>query len=482
MKPTGMLDPNMIGLELKLAALCRGKLFLAGIGYEDYFHRSYKEFSSIMNDVQVYQKRREKVIQALGKGIAVLKGAPEQIRTNDTEYPYRQDSDFYYLTGYAEPGAACIINPNDKSHPFSLFVLPQDPEKEVWTGWRLSFEDTMSNYAADQALNIAEFDQAVQEAMKGADKVFTNLNHDKVHQYRMLDQLHQVRREVQRNGGGPEGLQSIGAIVHEMRLLKDSHEVELMQKAADISAAAHVKAMQACRPGMFEYQLQSILESYFVHEGGSGPAYTSIVGAGDNATVLHYVKNRSEIRDGDLVLVDAAAEYELYASDITRTFPANGKFNEAQKAIYEVVLKAMKAVIEAAKPGVQYQALHDLDLRLLVEGMVAIGLLEGSVEQIIEDGSYRPYFMHKTGHWLGLDVHDLGNYRIASESRALEPGMVFTVEPGIYVSSKSNAPDKFKGIGVRIEDDILITETGNINLTAAVPKEIREIEDLMAKR
>lgn len=434
-----------------------------------------------MIDRITYKKRREKLIQVMGQGVAVLKGAPEQVRTNDTEYPYRQDSDFFYLTGYAEPGAACLINPNDQEHPFTLFVLPQDPKKEVWTGWRLSFEETMEIYGADEACDIAGFDVAVQEVMKTADTVYTNLNHDKDHNYNMLDLLRSVRKEVQRNGGGPEGLQSIGSIVHEMRLIKDDHEIDLMQKAADISAEAHVKAMQNCKPGMYEYQLQAILESHFVYAGGSGPAYTSIVGAGDNATVLHYVKNRSEVMDGDLVLVDAAAEYEMYAADITRTFPANGKFSEAQKAIYEVVLKAEKAVIEMAKPGVAYKDLHELDLRLLVEGMIEIGLLEGTADKIIEEESYQEYFMHKTGHWLGLDVHDLGNYMVDSESRVLKPGMVFTVEPGIYVNSKSQAPEKFRGIGVRIEDDILVTETGNINLTAAVPKEISEIEDLMAQ-
>jgi len=434
-----------------------------------------------MLNITVYQKRRLELLKSLGKGVAIIKGAPEQIRTNDTEYPYRQDSDFFYLTGYEEPGAACILNPNDPEHPFTLFVLPQDPKKEVWTGWRLSFDETVKTYGADRALDIAEFEAESLKAMKMAATVFSNLNHDKDHQYQMLDQLNQVRKEVQRTGGGPEGLQSLGALVHEMRLFKDQHEIDLMQRAADVSAEAHKIAMRACKPGMYEYQLQALMESHFVYEGCSGPAYTSIVGAGDNATVLHYVKNRSEVKDGELVLIDAAAEYEMYAADITRTFPANGKFTAPQKAIYELVLKAEKAVIEAAKPGVPYKDLHELDLRILVEGMVEISLLEGDPDQIIEDKSYEPYFMHKTGHWLGLDVHDLGKYMIDSESRVLEPGMVFTVEPGIYVNSKSNAPDKFKGIGIRIEDDILITENGNKNLTASVPKEVDEIEALMAK-
>lgn len=427
----------------------------------------------------IYNNRRQKLIKHMGKGVAILKGAPEQIRTNDTEYPYRQDSDFYYLTGYTEPGAACIIDPNNQEHPFTLFVLPQDPKKEVWTGWRMSFAETVEKFGASQAQDIAEFDAAALAAMKTASRVYTNLNHDKTHQYKMLDQVGQIRKEVQRSGGGPEGLESIGAITHGMRLIKDKFEMELMQKAADISASAHRKAMQSCSPGMYEYQLQAVLESHFVHEGGAGPAYTSIVGAGDNATVLHYVKNRDKIVDGDLILIDAAAEYEMYASDITRTFPANGKFSEAQRDIYKVVLNAQKAVIAAAKPGVSFQELHDLDLRLLVEGMLDIGLLQGSADDVIKNETYHEYFMHKTGHWLGLDVHDMGNYMADGDSVTLKPGMVFTVEPGIYVNSKSKAPARFRGIGIRIEDDILITENGNKNLTSAVPKEISEIESLM---
>ncbi|NQV42015.1 MAG: aminopeptidase P N-terminal domain-containing protein [Candidatus Marinimicrobia bacterium] len=432
-----------------------------------------------MPSSNVYSKRRQNLINQMGKGVAILKGAPEQIRTNDTEYPYRQDSDFFYLTGYTEPGAACIINPNDKDNPFTMFVLPQDPKKEVWTGWRLSFEDTATHFGADQALDIGEFESNALEAMKISSKVYTNLSHDKVHQYKMLDLVGEVRKVVQRTGGGPEGLESVGSLTHVMRLFKDEHELGLMQKAADISADAHSKAMQACKPDMYEYQLQAILESHFVHEGGAGPAYTSIVGGGDNATVLHYIKNRDKIKDGDMVLIDAAAEYDMYAADITRTFPANGKFSDAQRAIYEVVLKAQKAVIDASKPGVTFKELHDMDLRLLVEGMIEIGLLSGTADEIIENESYQEYFMHKTGHWLGLDVHDMGNYMADGESIVMKPGMVFTVEPGIYVNSKSKAPEKYRGIGIRIEDDILITETGNKNLTAAVPKEIVDIEALM---
>ena len=432
-----------------------------------------------MSDMSIYKSRRERLMKSLGKGVAILKGAPEQTKSHDTEYPYRQDSDFYYLTGYKEPGAACIIDPNNQENPFQMFVLPQDPKMEVWTGWRLSFDETVKQYGCDRADDIAEFENVCKEAIKGASRVYFNMNHDKDQHHKIHELLKSVWKEVQRNGGGPEGLESIGSITHEMRLFKDDHEVEIMDRAAVISAEAHMEAMKASQPGMYEYQLQAVLEKHFVYEGGSGPAYTSIVGAGDNATVLHYIKNRDELKDGDLVLIDAAAEYEMYAADITRTFPVNGKFTDAQKEIYDVVLRAQKAVIELAKPGVAYKELHDLDLKLLVEGMLEIGLLEGSYDEVIEEKKYQEYFMHNTGHWLGLDVHDMGKYMLDGESRELKPGMIFTVEPGIYVNSRSEAPERFRGIGVRIEDNILITEDGNRNMTEMVPKEIDEIEALM---
>jgi len=432
-----------------------------------------------MTDMSVYKSRREQLLKSMGKGVAILRGAPEQTKSHDTEYPYRQDSDFYYLTGYLDPGAACILDPNNKENPFQMFVLPQDPKIEVWTGWRLSFEETVKKYGCDKASDIAEFDEACKEAIKTASRVYINLNHNKEQHHRVLELLQSVWKEVQRSGGGPEALESIGSLTHEMRLFKDEHEIQLMEKAAVISAEAHIEAMKSCQPGMHEYQLQAIMEKHFIFEGGAGPAYTSIVGGGDNATVLHYIKNRDELKDGDLVLIDAGAEYDMYAADITRTFPINGKFSDAQKDLYQVVLNAQKAVIELAKPGVAYKELHDLDLKLLVEGMMEIGLLKGSYDEIIEEKKYEDYFMHNTGHWLGLDVHDMGKYMLEGESRKLEPGQVFTVEPGLYVNSRADAPERFKGIGVRIEDNILITENGNRNLTSMVPREVDEIEALM---
>lgn len=432
-----------------------------------------------MTDAQRFAARRAELLTKLGNGVAVLKGAPEQTRTHDTEYPYRQDSDFFYLTGYTEPGAACILNPNDKEKPFTLLVLPKDPEKEVWTGWRLDFDETSQVFGADQVLDIAEFEKSAVEAMKSADSVFTNLNHDRWHNHRMLDLVQRARTEMRRDGGGPAGLEILGQHTHEMRMLKDPAELAAMRKAAVISAEAHVKAMQSVKPGMYEYQLQAIIEGYFLEQGASGVAYGSIVGTGDNATVLHYTKNRSQIADGDLVLIDAGCEFDMYAADITRTFPANGRFSSVQKELYQVVLDAQQAVIDAVKPGVTNYELHDLDLKLLVEGLMQIGLLKESYDEIIEKELYKPYFMHKTGHWLGLDVHDVGRYRMGEVDRKLEAGMVFTIEPGLYVGQRSDAPDEMKGNGIRIEDDILVTEDGCEVITSGVPKKIDEIEALM---
>jgi len=430
-------------------------------------------------NMNLYSKRRAELLDQLEGGIAVLKGAPQQIRTHDTEYPYRQDSDFYYLTGYAEPGAAMIIDPNNRDAVVTLFVLPRDPAKEVWTGWRLDFDETRERYGVDRVLDIAEFEPEALKAMQAAKAVYSNLSHDRWHNYRMLDMVRQSRAAVQRNGGGPDGIISIGRFTHEMRLRKSPAELDLMRKAAVISAEAHCLAMQAVQPGMYEYELQAVIEGHFMRNGGTW-SYESIVGAGKNATVLHYVRNDSLIADGDLVLIDAGAEYEYYAADITRTFPANGRFDGAQKALYEVVLNAQQQVVDAARPGITFQALHDLDLKLLVDGMIEVGLIQSTPDEVIEHELYKPFFMHKTGHWLGMDVHDLGNYRKDDANRILEPGMVFTVEPGIYVQADADVDAAFRGIGIRIEDDIHITADGNENLTLGVPKGLAEIEELMA--
>jgi len=424
--------------------------------------------------------RRKKVLRSLEGGVAILKGAPPPIRSHDTEYAYRQDSDFLYLTGYTAPGAACILNPNS-SKPFTLFVMPKDPEKEVWTGRRLSFEETKALFDADEVLDIAVFEEAAYQAMKGARRVFIPFNHDQAFRHTMVDMLHRVQQELHRVGEPPQGLDPLGAIVHEIRLLKDEFELECMRKAARISAEAHTLAMEAARPGMYEYELEALIDYHFRRSGATGPSYLTIVAAGANATVLHYVHNRDRLQSGQLVLIDAGAEVEGYAADITRTFPVDTKFGSSARALYEVVLRAQKEVLEAARPGVTFEELHELDVRLLCEGLIELGLLEEKLETAIESGSYKKYFMHRTGHWLGLDVHDVGNYRCDGQSRKLQPGMVFTVEPGLYINEEAAVPDEFRGLGIRIEDDVHITDNGAEILTLGTPKEIKEIEQLREK-
>ena len=429
----------------------------------------------------IFAKRRKKLLKELGKGVAILKSPPSQTRSNDTEYNYRIDSDIYYLTGYKNAGSAFIINPNDKENVYTMFVLPKDPERETWVGRRLTFDQNIEKYGANKCLSIDDFEKAATEAMKTADTIYINMNHDTSNRHKMMDMFQNVKNIVQREGDGPLRIEALSSITSEMRLIKDAVEIEAIQKASDISAEAHVLAMKNCKPGKSEYQLQGIMEGYFLQNGCKSVAYGSIVGGGENATVLHYENNDSEIKNNDLILIDAACEYDMYASDITRTFPANGKFTDVQRALYQVVLDAQNATIAACKPGITFEELHAIDLKILVEGMVGVGLLKGKVKDIIKDETYKPYFMHKTGHWMGLDVHDVGNYKKKGKSRPLEEGMVFTVEPGIYVSRETDAPNKYKGIGIRIEDNILITKEGHHNFTRLVPKEINDIEMLMGE-
>lgn len=432
-------------------------------------------------EMAVYAQRQKKVLDALGRGVAVLKGAPLQTRSFDSEYVYRPDSDLYYLTGYAEPGSAMILDPNNPGKPFTLFVLPKDPAKETWTGRRLGVDGSKEPFGADEVFSIEEFEQVVVERIKNASRIYTNLTHDVAHSNKMSEFLMAAQSLVARTGEGPKGIESIGVFTHEMRLRKDAHEVEILRQANKISTEAHLKVMEAIRPGMYEYQLQGILEGYCIQQGATAMAYNSIVGAGDNATVLHYIHNRSQIQDGDLVLIDAACEYGYYASDITRVYPANGKFNPAQRAVYEVVLNCQNAIIEQCKPGATVQGLHQDAVKLLVAGMVEIGLLQGDVETLIESGEFQKYYPHRTGHWMGIDVHDRGDYRKNDADRKLEPGMVFTVEPGLYIPVNSDAPERFRGIGIRIEDNILITTDGYENLTHT-PKSVEDIERLCSKR
>lgn len=422
-------------------------------------------------------------MERLGQdSVAIISSAPEATRSNDTNYRYRQNSDFYYLTGFDEPESIAVIAPN-KDQKFTLFVRPRDPEREIWDGKRAGVEGALKEYGADAAFPITEFREKMVDLISNARNLYYRIGAGSPElDDQLIRQIASMRILGRKNINPPEAIIDPGAILHEMRLIKSADEIELMQRAADIAAEAHTEAMKQVRPGMMEYEIEALLEFNFRKNGASAPAYTSICGGGPNATVLHYVTNDAELRDGDLLLVDAGAEYKGYASDITRTFPVNGRFTQAQRDIYDLVLATQTDCVKRARPGVTMDELKNHSIEMLTEGMVRLGLLEGEPSKLIEEEKYKQFYMHGLGHFLGIDVHDVGRYYHDGESRRLEPGMVITVEPGLYVSENTeNIPDKYRGIGVRIEDDVLITEEGQRVLSSKVPKQAEEIEQLMAR-
>jgi Xaa-Pro aminopeptidase len=414
--------------------------------------------------------------------VAVIPSAPEAVRSNDTHYRYRQDSDFYYLTGFDEPEAVAVVAPGSDEHPYVLFVRPRDPERETWEGRRAGVEGARDAHGADAAYPVGELEEKLAGLLDGARNVYYRLGANSELDALLVKQIASMRARG-RVFRAPESITDPGAILGEMRLVKSAEEIELMQRAADIAAEAHREAMRAARPGAWEYEIEALIEYVFRRSGASAPAYASIVGGGANATVLHYVTNDAQLRDGDLLLVDAGAEYRGYASDITRTFPVSGRFTPAQRAIYTAVLEVQEACVEMIRPGVSVEDLNTRAVRMLTERMVRLGLLAGEVEKLIEGKDYKRFFMHGIGHYLGMDVHDVGLYKINGEPRPLEPGMVITVEPGLYVGTDAEGvPEEFRGVGVRIEDDVLVTVEGHRVLTDKVPKRIDEIEELMGRR
>jgi Xaa-Pro aminopeptidase len=415
--------------------------------------------------------------------IAIISSAREATRSNDTLYRYRQDSDFYYLTGFDEPEAIAVIMPSHKEHKFTLFVRPRDPEREIWDGRRAGVEGARSEYGADAAFPISEFDAKLAEFLNGASNLYYRIGNGNAElDETIVKQIRHLRALGRRGMRAPEAIIDTGAIIHEMRLFKSDDEVALMQRAADIASEGHIEAMKQARPGMKEYEVEALIEYTFRKNGASAPAYTSIVGGGANATVLHYINNDATLAEGDLLLVDAGAEYQGYASDITRTFPVGGRFTEGQREIYDLVLEAQLTCIEMVRPGSRPQDIQKRSVEVLTEGMLRLGLLKGNTETIIKEEKYKQFYMHTIGHFLGLDVHDVGRYHIKDESRQLEPGMVMTVEPGLYISpATKEIPEKYLGIGVRIEDDVLVTENGNRILSNKAPKQIEEIEELTAR-
>jgi Xaa-Pro aminopeptidase len=414
------------------------------------------------------------------KSVAIIPGAHEPRRSNDTHYRFRQDSDFFYLTGFEEPDSVAVIRP-EKDPKYTLFVRPRDPEREIWDGRRAGVEGAKSEFGAGEAFPIAEFESKLADFLDGADILYYRLGMDRELDETIIKEISRMRAWNRKPIHPPQTIVDPATIVHELRVVKLPEELEIMQAAADIAAEAHVEAMKAVRPGMKEYEVEALIEQVFRRHGAAAPAYTSIVGAGPNATVLHYINNDGDLRDGDLLLVDAGAEYKGYASDITRTFPINGRYSPAQREIYDLVLKAQMSCVEMVRPGVTHEQLKQHSIEVLTEGMVELGLLQGKPEELIKEKKYEKFYMHGLGHMLGIDVHDVGRYYYGQDSRALEPGVVMTVEPGIYVAPDAkDVPEKYLGIGVRIEDDVLCTNNGPRVLTTKVPKDPEQIEALMA--
>jgi Xaa-Pro aminopeptidase len=428
---------------------------------------------------QTYAARREAFVQQMGEGVAIFPAAPLSIRSHDTEYRYRQDNDFYYLTGFPEPEALCLLSPQHATERFILFVRPRDKDREVWTGRRFGAERAKEIFGADATYTIDKLDEILPQHLATAEKVYYALGRNEPMNAKILDLMNRGRMMRQRSGRGPVSLIDPGEILHELRLHKSAEEIELMRRAVAASAAAHQAAVTLTRPGMYEYEIEALLEFHFRRLGATGPAYPSIVASGVNATILHYLENNQQIQDGDLLLIDAAAEYACYCSDVTRTFPVGTRFSPVQRDVYNLVLTAQKQAIAMVRPGVRFSEVHQRATEILVDGLREFGILSGQTKEIIEKGEHRRFFMHGTSHWLGMDVHDVGKYKLGEESRILEPGMVLTVEPGLYIAEDAEGvSDRYRGIGVRIEDDVLVTADGHEVLTTAIPKELDDIETL----
>lgn len=427
-----------------------------------------------------FAARRKRLLEQLpADSIAVIAAAPEVYRNGDAHYFYRQDSDFYYLTGFNEPEAVAVFIPGRAEGQFLLFNRVKDPSKEVWTGYYAGQEGAVSCYGADEAFPITELDERIILLLANKKSLYYPFSTRSKLPKWVRKWFQQLQEKAHRVGMILTEYCNLEAILHEMRLIKSPWEQEKMRQSAAIAAVGHRRAMTVCRPGLTESALQAEIEYEFRKNGAIAPAYTSIVGGGANACILHYVENTSMLRDGELVLIDAGCEYDFYASDITRTFPVNGKFTPAQRAIYELVLNTQLALIERVKPGLPHAELQSMTLRLLTQGLIELGLIQGSLEEALKQKAYLPFYMHNVSHWLGMDVHDSGRYRIAGESRLLEPGMVLTIEPGLYIAPDNLSVDpKWRGIGIRIEDDVLVTDTGYEVLSAGAPKALEEIESL----
>ncbi|MBE9109679.1 aminopeptidase P N-terminal domain-containing protein [Nodosilinea sp. LEGE 07298] len=431
-----------------------------------------------------YTHRRQRVMDLIGSGTAIFASAPPVVMHNDVDYPFRQDSNFYYLTGFNEPGAVAVLAPHHDEHKFVLFVRPKDPEKETWSGYRAGVEKAKEQFGADEVYPIAELDEHLPKYLEKADRLYYHFGHDRALNNKVMHHWQRLLATYYKRGTGPVAIEDATLMMQTLRRLKSPEELDLLRRAIAIAAKAHNHALEITRPGRFEYEIQAEMEHIFRLEGSMGPAYTSIVASGVNACILHYVENNCQMQDGDLLLIDAGCAYDYYNADITRTFPVGGRFSDEQRILYELVLEAQLRAIDAVKPGAPFNQFHDAATRTITEGLVGLGLLAGNIDTLIEEKKHKAFFMHGTGHFLGLDVHDAGILRNPDKTwKPFEVGNVVTVEPGIYISptyepieGQPQIDDRWRGIGIRIEDDVLVTETGCEVLTAAVPKALEDME------
>ncbi len=424
------------------------------------------------------ERRSELSKKVLDDSAIIIASSPVKSRISDTDYLYRQDSNFYYLSGYEEPESILLIRPYAKKDNFIIFCRDRDPLKEQWDGFRSGQKGAVEDFDADKSLSITSVDSLMPELLKGAKNIYYSMSSPCGLDQRINTWVDQIRLNTRAGAEPPQNLLSLDSIIHEMRLLKSDEEIQVMKQAAEITTEAHIRAMKAVKPGMFEYQLEAEYLYAFNKNGARAPAYNSIVGGGNNACILHYVENNSELKDGDVVLVDAGCEYKYYASDVTRTFPVNGSFTEEQKQIYSIVLEAHRQSMGQLQPGNKWNLAHEKSVEVIVEGLIDLGIIKSSKQEAIDKGEYSKFYMHRIGHWLGMDVHDVGSYKQDGDWRDLEPGMVMTIEPGIYIlDSLEGVENKWKGIGVRIEDDVLVTKNGFEVLTPDIPRSIEEIEN-----
>jgi len=427
----------------------------------------------------MHAERRERFLSEAGPGVAVIPATPVAIRNNDVEHEYRQDSDLYYLTGFDEPESVLVLTNQHPDHRAVLFVRKRNPEREIWDGARAGVEGAVRDFGVDAAFPIEELGEKLPDYLENVKRLHYCLGRDREFDGRVLDAVAQVRKRARNKVLPPGEVVDPGLVLHEMRLRKSEVELDTMRRAAEITRDAHIAAMRVAAPGRWEYEVEAEILRVFRANGSPRPAYGTIVGSGPNATVLHYRANDRKMGEHDLLLIDAGCEYGYYACDVTRTFPVSGRFTEPQRAIYDLVLAAQRAAVAAVAPGVTVDDVHDVAVGVLTRGLVELGLVEGPADEAIEKERYKPFYMHRTSHWMGMDVHDVGPYYADGKARPLEPGFVLTVEPGLYVAEDAEVDPKWRGIGVRIEDDILVTADGRANLTEAIPKDAEEIERLV---